>query len=68
MAITQAWVPQEAICRALGIDPTVTSRVVIDMPAEGPARIRITQFMTVDQAAALERVFVLTNWTETESE
>lgn len=57
---------QKAICEALGIDLHRTSRIVLDLRAGQAPRIRISQFMDVDQEkSVIERVFSLDeHWQE----
>lgn len=47
---------QDGICRALGIDPKVTTRLIIDLEANSVSRLRVHQLMVDSQADALTTV------------
>lgn len=54
----------DALCKAVGVDPNVTSRIVIDIQADMPPRVRVSQWLDSPMADALQRVFELTEWEE----
>jgi hypothetical protein len=55
---------EKAIARAIGVDHTQVSRILIDVNTGHAPRFRVTGWLTVDQADALVRVFEATSFDE----
>lgn len=56
---------QKAVADALGLDVSQLTRIVIDMPCDGPPRARISMYLSPEQCDALTRTFEATSFTET---
>lgn len=59
-----AWKLQAAIAKALGIDVSQTTRIVLDIGVDGPPRVRVSQYLTVEQEDAIVRIFEASQYEE----
>jgi hypothetical protein len=64
MAFRRAFELQAAIARAVGVEPSETTRIVIDVTADGAPKARITKYLTVEQEEKLIRLFEATAFEE----
>jgi hypothetical protein len=56
------------LLKALGIDPRYVRRVELTLEVNQPPMLRITQFVTVEGGATIDRVFEMTEWHERPAE
>lgn len=64
MAFRKAWKLEAAICKALGLDKNLIHRIVIDLQADCPPRVRISGWLTIEQDEALIKIFEATQFEE----